>query len=381
VSVAGSRPRRRLRRAALALILGAAALLGLSVGATGPGHSASPPTKAGASGSAAMGEGSRGAAEDGPEESRRVDGSDGLDGPRGPTAEPALPPRSGRPRSPGVVVMVASWGDGPAQLGRRRADESNPEAPMAIIPAPGGFAVLDQVHARVMRFDDAGGLVATVPIGPDTAQDLALDAAGQLAVLDRLGTGELTVYAPDGAPLGTVPLRGGPITEPGGVTGVFAGPSGFYLEREHTEVVRVTDSEGRADPERGTQPGRPTRRGGLWLAARLVRPTQGVAEASAWDHDGQVVWRRGLVFGADTRHLVLLDSDTQGHVYLAAAVSADLVVVRLDQERGTLTGRQVLPGPETADEVFRELAVTDDGDLLHLRATAAGVVVTRYRFP
>jgi hypothetical protein len=290
----------------------------------------------------------------------------------------------------GERVLVAAWGSRPGEFGRRAADEANPEGPMSLVPTREGFAVLDQVNGRVQRFDRAGRLLGEIAIGPDTAQDLLVDDTGRVAVLDRLGQAELTLVGADGRPLASVPVPGGPIAEGGEITGLFHGPGGYYLEREHGETVRVAGSDGAADPDRPTQPGRPTRDGRLFLSAILVDPAGGRAIVRAFDHDGQVVWQRSVLFAAPVLHLVLLDSDRLGHVVLAALIADEspegdpvdpvLAVARLDQGTGGAAGALTLPAPSEADEVFKELAVTDDGELLHMRVTPEGLVVTRYRF-
>src|SRR5438094_367999 len=55
-------------------------------------------------------------------------------------------------RTAGQVIVRGEWGSRPGQFGRRREQESNPEAPMAIAAGGRGeFAVIDQINRRVQR--------------------------------------------------------------------------------------------------------------------------------------------------------------------------------------------------------------------------------------
>jgi hypothetical protein len=288
---------------------------------------------------------------------------------------------------------LAPWGAEPGQVGRR-GGEGNPEGPMSLAVGAGGdLWVLDQVNGRLQRFRRDGTFDGKHDIGPDTAQDVLALPDGRLAVLDRLGEAEILLYDQAGALQGAVPLVGGPITEGGGVTGMFADANGLYVEREHTELVRVAGPDGKPDPDRPTDPGRPTRDGTMFLAAFLADARAGTAVIRAFDRDARLVWQRQATFPAQIIHLVLLDSDQRGHAYLGALVAregpapdfeladAATIVVRLVQADGADAGSLRLPASDQADEVFRELVVTDEGELLQMLVTAEGVQVVRYEFP
>src|SRR5206468_11932365 len=107
------------------------------------------------------------------------------------------PGRAAHPAAAGRVIVQGGWGGEAGQFGRRRDAESNPEGPMALAVAGGEVAVVDQINRRVERFKD-GKLAATIPIGGDTVQDLAVAPGGRTVLLDRLVDGTVQIYGPDG---------------------------------------------------------------------------------------------------------------------------------------------------------------------------------------
>lgn len=289
-----------------------------------------------------------------------------------------------------TTLVKGRWGAAPGEFGRKRDPESAPEAPMSLAPGPKGqLLVLDQQNGRIQRFDAQGKPAGEVRVGADTFQDVAVDPKGNVLVLDRLADGEVAIYDAEGRPKGRVPVVGGPITEGGGVTGLFADERGVWLEREHGEVVRIADAEGRPDPNRPTQPGRPSRDGQLHLWARIASAPEGTVLVRAFDRDGQVRWQRRLGLERPIAHLLLLDTDRRGSAYLGALTGrpteeglaeATIVVVRAGLADGQPTGRLVLPAPEVPEEMFRELSVTDDGEILQLLPRDDGMSVLRHVF-
>lgn len=314
----------------------------------------------------------------------RVDGGNGA-------AAGAVSPAAGR------LVKRGAWGPGAEEFGHRQADESNPEGPMALVAGKnGGVLVLDQTNARVSRFGADGTLLGTIPIGPDTAQDLVVDAKGRVAVIDRVGEGQLLLYDENGKPIGQVQLEGGPIDEAGGVTGVFTDSTGTWVERAHTEVVRVLGPDGQPDPDRPPAPGRPTRSGSGFVNASVASAADkaaGVATIRLFDHDAKIVWQRAVSFPASILHIAMLDSDLTGHIYLAADIAVEattppyalteerIVVVRLAEADGADTGSIVLPAPTAPEESFHPLSVTDDGVVLQLLPGPDGMEIRAYTFP
>jgi hypothetical protein len=254
----------------------------------------------------------------------------------------------------------------------------------------GEILVLDQVNRRVQRFYPDGKLAGQVDVWSDTVQDLAVDERGNLLVLDRLARAELTVYGPDGQPRENIPVVGGPIREGGGVTGVFTDATGTYLEREHTETARVAGPDGRPDPQRPTEPGRPSRDGQYYLWAAIADREAGVATVRVFDRDARLVWARPVSFPRSIVHLLLLDSDRQGFLYVGGLVgftagteltNLATVVLRLRLADGAPAGILMLPPNTSAEEVFRELVIGDDGAVYQMLPGENGLTVTRYDFP
>ncbi|HJZ87051.1 MAG TPA: hypothetical protein VKN99_17885 [Polyangia bacterium] len=307
-----------------------------------------------------------------------------------PGLAPAPPARA----APLASLVRGRWGGAPGQFGRHRESEGNAEGPMALQVAPNGdLLVLDQVNARVQRFRRDGTPLGSLPIGPATAQDVATDASGHLLVLDRTGDHEVLVYGPDGTPLDRIPVVGGAIIEAGGVSGLFVDGDGVYLEREHTESVRIANASSQPLPDRATEPGRPSRDGTLWLWAAMADRAAGTVTVRAFRRDAQLSWQRVVAAGEPILHLSLLDSDRRGFMYVGAFVAREqpeppyalydqaIAVVRLTQASGQPAGTLALPAPGEPEESFRELAVGDDGTIYQMLPGPDGIEIRSYRFP
>jgi hypothetical protein len=252
--------------------------------------------------------------------------------------------------------------------------------------------VLDQVNGRVVHYDAAGRVLGEVRVA-ETAQDLAIGPNGNLYVLDRIGRSELAVFDAAGAPLSTDAVVGGPIAEGGAVTGVFVDDRGVFLEREHTDAVRVAGADGRFDPGRPLVPGRPSRDGTTYVRVALAGRRAAQATVSAFGSDGTPRWQRAVTFPRGVLHVTLLDTDRAGHVYVGAEVADEAVVppyalqdlativLRLALADGADLGALTLPAPDAPEEILRSLAVTDDGEIVQLVPSANGVRDVAYRFP
>jgi hypothetical protein len=293
----------------------------------------------------------------------------------------------------GRLVIQGAWGAGPGQFGRKPAQESNPEAPMSLrVDRSGKIHVLDQVNRRVQRFGPDGRHLGSQSIDRDTFQDLLVDDDGRTLLLDRLAEPGIEVLGPDGRSEGRLAVVGGAVSEGGGITGLFSDDNGTYVEVGHDDLVRVADSGGKPTSLNETIPGRPSRDGKLYLKAGIISKAEGRVYVQAHHQDGQLAWETPLNLGRPVLHLLLLDSDTQGRVYLGAEVGVEdpvthgfqdlaTVVARLSSD-GHLTGALNLP-PTTTDpaETFQPLVVSDDGTIYHMVATAGGLKVTAYTFP
>lgn len=298
--------------------------------------------------------------------------------------------KGGAEKRDGKKLIDGAWGTHPGEFGHRPADESNPEGPMGLVAGNDGkLYVLDQANARVQIYGADGKLAQSIAIGPDTAQDLATADDGRVAVLDRVHEGEVITYGADGQTLGSVTVSGGPIPEAGGATGVFIDASGTWIEREHGEIVHVAGPDGKSDPDRGTQPGRPTRDALYYVNAAVVDKLAGTARVRLFDHDARLVWQQTVTFPATILNLALLDSDRTGHVYVAAEIAEEsgttltneqLIVVRLDEPTGVESGAISIPPLTSADETFRPLSVADDGTVYEMIPGPSGVQVLTFTF-
>lgn len=293
------------------------------------------------------------------------------------------------------MLIRGAWGSQPGQFGKRRDAESNPEAPMAQSAGKDGeVAILDQVNRRVERFRD-GKRVLTIALGSDTAQDLALGAEGRTVVLDRLVDKNVQVYAADGHLLNEVSLdeKSAAGVHSESLTGVFSDRDGIYVEREHTSVLRIADVNGNRDRPPEELPGRPTRDGQLFIAATLVDARRGLVNVRAVRRPSLApAWSQNVELGAPALHLLLLDSDARGNVYLAAETgheSPDPPYAIFDESlralkltaSGTVAGSLTLPPLAGAEESFRPVSVDDGGALLVMSGDASGLYVSRYLFP
>jgi len=294
----------------------------------------------------------------------------------------------------GEVVVRAGWGGGAGQAGRRRDPESNPEAPMAIAPlADGTTAVLDQVNRRVVRWRD-GKPVGTIALGGDTAQDVAAAAGGRTAVLDRLGDRVVQLYGADGQLENSIDLRAA-VGDPGTVTGLFADDDGVYVERDHRELVRVADANGRslrgAGANEGARLGRPSRDGKWLVTVEIADRASGQVAIRGVDRKlsagAPTAFEGAIALGGPILHIVALDSDRAGNLVVAATVGegADeaLVVARVRPSAPGVVaaGTLRLPPLVGADETFRPVALDDAGAVYVSYAENDGLVVRRYAFP
>lgn len=290
-------------------------------------------------------------------------------------------------------LVTAPWGSGPGELGHMLDPESAPEGPMGLaVGADGELWVLDQVNGRVQRWSRTGQLQESRPASV-TAQDLALGPRGELVLLDRLGRSEVTIADATGAIQQTDGVVGGPIREGGQVTGLFVNATGIYLEREHTDAVRIGGPDGRFDPERPVVPGRPSRTGDSFTRVALVGRRSSLVTITEYDPGGGLRWQRTVTFPQPILQVTLLDSDRRGHLFVGAIVAVEarqppyrleqvkLVVVRLERSNGTDAGALVLPASDRPEETFRDLAVTDDGEVIQLLIAETGVTLSAHAFP
>ncbi len=296
------------------------------------------------------------------------------------TARSQSTPRAAQPQpeaTPGVW-MRARWGAGADELGRDRPNEGNPEAPMSLsTDGKGNVVILDQLNGRLTRFDRHGAHLGTAPLPLQAPQDLALARDGTTVVMDRLVDKSIAVMAPDGKLLGELPLVGKGLEEGGGATGVFVDGTDVWVEREHGPLVRVGDTRGKADAERPSVPGRPSRDGRSYLTAAIIDRAAGKLYVNAIAKETrQHRFTRQLQLPGAIQSIALLDTDASGVIYLGAVVeraggepAVVLLLTCLDPLDGRPVGQARLPANTSADETFRELTVLDEGGVLYAHRT------------
>lgn len=289
------------------------------------------------------------------------------------------------------VVARFGWGSGDEALGRERQQEGNPEAPMSVTVAPDGtVVVLDQVNQRLVRLDAKGRRLGSTPLPVQAGQDVVVTRDGTALVLDRLVDKSVAIIGPDGKPRGELPIEGKGLTEGGASTGLFHDGDDVLVEREHGDLVRIGKTDGKADPERGEVPGRPSKDGAGYLTAVIVSAPQGlVAVTSVAKATLEHRFTRQVAFGQPLLAIVMLDSDAAGLAYVAAhvelpgstpdALRLGVSVRCLDGRDGAPLGGAIFPANTDADETFRELSVTPDGAILFLRRAEHGSQLERYR--
>jgi len=298
------------------------------------------------------------------------------------------PARTSTKPASSTLVFEGKWGGSAGQLGHRVANESNPEAPAALAVEGDDVVVLDQVNGRVQRF--RRGVPISTFATTETVQDVALAPNGKTVLLDRLTDKNVTIVGADGKVISEIPLEGKGIPEAADTTGVFADPEGVYVEREHGSVVKVADAEGQPDPKRPELPGRPTRDGKRVITAAIADAALGRCVLTAFDRATlEVAFAVSFDFSRPLLQILLLDSDTNGNVYVGAegareredhtAFDAALMVMRFGPD-GSITGRIELPAGNLGDETVRPLTIGDDGALYVMIATESGMAVSRHTF-
>ncbi len=284
-------------------------------------------------------------------------------------------------------VMDLPWGDAPGQVGRKTADESAPEGPMSFfVDDSGRIILLDQVNNRVQIFDE-DQKPAVVNLPGDTYQDVSTTKDGDVVVMDRLARKDIETYGPDGKLLTSVPLEGMGVEEGGGVTGMFQREDGTWVEVEHSKLVRVADSDGKADADRPILPGRFSADGSLLLSAVKDSGESALILSRPSDSPDQVPTSFARVrFEKPLAYLTALESDGVGRVFVGAVLMEQPsgsgpaqgwdVIVAIDAQ-GRELGRLELPILEGGLEQFRSIRVGADGILYWLRFGPGGAQLVR----
>lgn len=313
-----------------------------------------------------------------------------LDRPAGSQA-PAQAPEAApaRPARKETLVLAAPWGSQPGEVGRNPAQESNPEGPMSLwVDAEGRLLVLDQVNMRVQVFED-GKAVRSVGLPTDTVQELVLDGKGDILAMDRLAERSVLNLDAEGKIRNEVALEGPGVPEGGGVTGMFWREDGLWVEVEHRGLVRIMDAQGNPDPNRPDLPGRISADGQFLVHAALEGPNSVVVLFRPMAAQGELQPLARIGFPLQILHIVSLDTDMLGRIYLAAHLVRFRQVDPFDAELEALLmvvlgpdgrelGRIPLKVPPLPEEQFRSIFVTPDGVIYQLLLTEEGARVYRY---
>ena len=235
---------------------------------------------------------------------------------------PAVRPAAASTAPVRELVFRLGWGSGPQELGHKTPEEAAPEGPMSFAMGPGdSIWVLDQVNFRV-QVVERGRVARSIPLLNDTYQDLAVDARGRLALVDRLALRHVAYLDGAGQAWRFTDIEGPGLPEGGGVTALFLRPDGVWLEWAHTHLVRVADGRGVPDSKRPVRWGRFSAD-----AKRLYRATKaGSHGAMVLSRDARAA-RAGVevlarpLFGRPLTALTALGSFGNGRVVLGALIT------------------------------------------------------------
>lgn len=280
------------------------------------------------------------------------------------------------------VLATVPWGGGPNALGHTRPSEGNPEAPMSLAPlGKGRFVVLDNVNDRLAFFDKDGKMQRTAPIGLKVPQDVVPAGDGKLAVLDRLGDKTVAIVDEQGRSVANLSLTSPGLPDPGGVTGVFVDKKDVYAEYEHGKLVKLGSTDGTLAQDGAELPGRPSQDGRSVLSAGIISAAEGrmwVSSVSRPDLEHR--FTRELRMPMPIANIALLDSDGRGVVYTAAVLADDSLdhtagaqIVCLSPDKGEPIGGTFVSFPDSPEEIFRSMAVLENGSVIMAVPTEAGM--------
>lgn len=282
--------------------------------------------------------------------------------------------------APGIVLQ-ASWGQGPGQLGVSDPAEANPEAPMSLTvdPGTGEVLLLDQVNQRVQVFAGSS-LKHTIALPSGNAQDLALLPNGNIVVADRLVQGELIELDREGSVHNRTALAGDGIEFPAELTALFSNEEGIWGELG-SRSIWLLDSTGTAPVQREILPGYP--QGSRLYKAQGTGKTLSIISAPRHEATGQK--QTTLQYQSAVTSITTLRVDAQGKIYIAtrhlvddgksSSESSWIVVLGADlkEER-----RFELKPRDGAREIFRDVEIAQTGAIYQLQITADGASVERY---
>lgn len=285
------------------------------------------------------------------------------------------------------VVLRGPWGSGPGRFGKR--DEASRPGPMSIaVDAAGTVHVLDQVNRRVQRWSRQGTPLDSLPVDSETVEQIALAGAAVWGLVFEPGDQpgyRVNRYGAFGRRLS---VRLDRDVQP--VTGLFVSGSpqspDLWVEQDHDTQVQVV--------RRGVAVSGPRRR----VLGRPYRGQPGVRlTARKLDQHRAVVLRvdpkegTSRLFEVQTAIPLVaiqeLDSDAGGAVYLGLYLAREGAApdhAWYDQRKVVVAWRAgsaaqvVQMAHAQATDVFRPVAVGQDGALYQLQSTEQEVLVRRW---
>jgi hypothetical protein len=274
-----------------------------------------------------------------------------------------------------VKLFDAPWGKEPGAFAKDDAPEGARPGPLSFaFDGAGRLVVLDTFNGRLQRFDATGKLDGVLLLPPGLSTDLAIAASGDLLVLQTIGGdgagGELQQIAhlrPDGALAGTWAVA------PPLPTGLFVEGDWVLVESKHGAVHRVATLSGGALPfPDQLEPyavGRPDRShaGRYWEA----RKDGDAVRLLANDAYAAVTAKLRVDVPGGLLSLFDLDTDASGNVYAGLYVDERALVAVVAPD-GALLGA-VAVDPFRWAEARRFVSVRDDGAIVEMRASEAGV--------
>lgn len=287
-----------------------------------------------------------------------------------------------------TILLRATWGSGPNELGRSTPSEGAPEGPMSFtVGKDGEVIVLDQVNQRIQIFAP-GKDPQSIPLGKDTYQDIEVRSDGSIAVLDRLVSKSVDVLDRSGKVVASAPLVGPGVEEGGAVTAMFSREDGTWVEVNNGELVRVADASGRPDPDRPTAPGRLAAGGAMLRASRTAEGAVITSESPipGGGFSGPSVLAT-VAFPMPLMAITALESSPSGVIAIGAfqmreaeapqtgAAEAAHTVVLLSKD-GREIGRAPLALP-TSLEQFRPIRLLADGSIYQLGCGGDGATIAK----
>jgi hypothetical protein len=219
----------------------------------------------------------------------------------------------GTPRPPAQRLLDAPWGDGPGEAGLEGGPGTTPVGPGAFtVAADGTVTLLDQVHHQALALEPGATAPSAVPLAVNgTLADLAVDATGDLWVLETAGRGAplLRGFGPKGALERVVPVAARTASQ------VRIGPAGPVVKQLPSEqwVPAVEDGVALGSRAQG-------------LAAESARPVSRTRDVVVLREDDEV--RVAIVGRSGVDRAWRLHSSTPlGEVQLAEPYADGVVVV------------------------------------------------------